>query len=111
MLSAPAAHISSLSLALVKGSEEGDKEKEGEGEEEGEPEDRIREIASAVGSNALTVLLTQETRADRVIEQHAHCGTGAIQLVDVFEGDYADLGRRSGAKVIQVVHVRDERDM
>jgi phosphoribosylanthranilate isomerase len=63
----------------------------------------VRRSAPAVE----TFLLTSLTRADAIAEQHARCGTTALQLVDHVPHD--DLRRLRtlcpGVKLVQVIHV------
>lgn len=68
------------------------------------------EIAAAVRRTAPAVetfLLTSLTRAEAIAEQHARCGTTALQLVDHVPHD--DLRRLRaacpGVKLVQVIHV------
>ena len=75
-------------------------------------EQSIREIAQAVGERALTVLLTRETRHASVVEQTRYCGTRAVQLVARYRDPYPALADAlAGTRVIQVLHVRGERDV
>ena len=71
------------------------------------------EIAAAVRRTAPAVetfLLTSLTRAEAIAEQHARCGTTALQLVDHVPHD--DLRRLRaacpGVKLVQVIHVLGE---
>ena len=63
----------------------------------------MRRVAPAVE----TFLLTSLTHADAIAEQHARCGTTALQLVD--RVPHAELRRLRracpGAKLVQVIHV------
>jgi phosphoribosylanthranilate isomerase len=63
----------------------------------------VRRVAPAVE----TYLLTSLTHADAIAEQHARCGTTALQLVD--RVPHAELRRLRracpGAKLVQVIHV------
>jgi phosphoribosylanthranilate isomerase len=54
-----------------------------------------------------TFLLTSLTRSEAIAEQHARCGTSALQLVDqVPHGDLRRLrGACPGVKLVQVIHV------
>ena len=56
-----------------------------------------------------TFLLTSLTTSEAIAEQHARCGTTALQLVDhVPHGDLRRLrGRCPGVRLVQVIHVRD----
>jgi len=67
----------------------------------------IASIAAAVRP-AQTFLLTSLCDADAIIEQHARCGTTGIQLCDALpEGTLAKL-RKTGARLVQVIHVTGE---
>jgi phosphoribosylanthranilate isomerase len=67
----------------------------------------IASIVAAVRP-AQTFLLTSLCDADAIIEQHARCGTTGIQLCDTLpEGVLAKL-RKSGARLVQVIHVTGE---
>ena len=67
----------------------------------------IASIAAAVRP-AQTFLLTSLCDADAIIEQHARCGTTGIQLCDALpEGALAKL-RKTGARLVQVIHVTGE---
>ncbi len=70
-------------------------------------EDQIAVIAASVPPGITTVLLTCETRAEAIVEQHRRCCTGAIQLVDALpEGSHLELRQAlPGIGLIQVVHV------
>jgi len=70
-------------------------------------EERIGAIARAVRGEVQTFLLTALVDAHEIAEQHARCGTSAIQLVDhVAAGERALLhALLPGVKLVQVVHV------
>jgi len=72
------------------------------------PEKSIAEIASAVPPFVTSVLLTSKRDASSILEQHRRCGTNAIQICDEIGISALDELRRrlSGAKIIQVTHVR-----
>lgn len=66
----------------------------------------VHRVAPAVE----TFLLTALTHADAIAEQHARCGTTALQLVDHVPHDQLRRLRRGcpGAKLVQVIHVQGE---
>ena len=74
------------------------------------PEKLIAEIAQAVPDRIETFLLTSQTRAERIVEQHRRLGTTTLQLVDEVEGDGLSLLRRElpGIRLVQVIHVTGE---
>ncbi len=74
------------------------------------PEELIAEIARAVPDPIETFLLTSETRAELIVEQHRRLGTTTLQLVDEVEGDGLSLLRRElpGIRLVQVIHVTGE---
>lgn len=74
------------------------------------PEEAIAEIARAVPEKIDTFLLTSETKAERIVEQHRRLGTTTLQLVDEVEGDGLALLRRELPRVrlVQVIHVTGE---
>jgi phosphoribosylanthranilate isomerase len=71
------------------------------------PEELIAEIASRVPAPTETFLLTALTDAEAIAEQHRHCGTTALQLVDhVAESELKRLRRLvPGVRLVQVIHV------
>ncbi len=71
------------------------------------PEERIASIARAVHDEVDTFLLTALVDALSIAEQHARCGTSAIQLVDHVEArERAELRKLlPGVMLVQVVHV------
>lgn len=70
-------------------------------------EERIGAIARAVRGEVQTFLLTALVDAHEIAEQHARCGTSAIQLVDHVEARERERLRvlLPGVKLVQVVHV------
>jgi len=70
-------------------------------------EEAIAEIAEAVPPPIATFLLTAETDAVAIIEQHRRCRTNTIQLVDRVGAPTRLEIRRAlpGVKVVQVIHV------
>jgi phosphoribosylanthranilate isomerase len=75
------------------------------------PESRIRDIARTVPPGVSTFLLTSETTAEPIIAQQQYTGANTLQLVDeVAPSVYAALrDALPGVRIVQVVHVRDER--
>lgn len=71
------------------------------------PESRIAAVARAVGAHAETFLLTALVDAAAIAEQHARCGTSAIQLVDHVEARERAALRAllPGVALVQVIHV------
>jgi len=67
----------------------------------------IAEIARVVPPPVATFLLTARQTAAAIAEQHAHCRTTTLQLVDrVTPATRAELRRRlPGVQLVQVVHV------
>ncbi|HKY00347.1 MAG TPA: phosphoribosylanthranilate isomerase [Steroidobacteraceae bacterium] len=67
----------------------------------------IARIAAAVPASTETFLLTSLTGAEAIAEQHARCGTTAVQLVDAL--DDAELRRLRrllpATRLVQVIHV------
>lgn len=74
------------------------------------PDELIAEIAAAIPRPTETFLLTARRDADAIVEQHRHCGTTALQLVDQVPA--AELRRLRvqlpGVRLVQVVHVDGE---
>jgi phosphoribosylanthranilate isomerase len=73
-------------------------------------EERVAEIAAAVRGEAVrTFLLTARTLADDIAEQHRHCGTTTLQLVDHVPVPQLQRLRRlcPGVELVQVIHVTD----
>ncbi len=74
----------------------------------------IAEIAAAAPPAVGTFLLTSERCAADILAHHARTRTNTIQLVDSLEltSDYARLrAALPGIKIVQVLHVRDERQL
>lgn len=71
---------------------------------------QIQEILNNVRENVSTFLLTSETTAERIIEQHYKFNTTAIQIVDEVEFKvYKEIKEKfPEVKIVQVVHVTDE---
>ncbi len=71
---------------------------------------QILEILNFVPANVSTFLLTSETTAERIIEQHIKFNTNAIQIVDEVKFDVYDEIKKNfpEVKIVQVVHVTDE---
>ncbi|MGB5133525.1 MAG: phosphoribosylanthranilate isomerase [Steroidobacteraceae bacterium] len=74
------------------------------------PDELIAEIAATIPRPTETFLLTARRDADAIVEQHRHCGTTALQLVDQVPA--AELRRLRvqlpGVRLVQVVHVDGE---
>jgi phosphoribosylanthranilate isomerase len=72
----------------------------------------IAEIARSIPPAIESWLLTSRTDADAIAEQHARCGTSAVQLTDALARteEYARLRRLlpDGVRIVQVIHVLDE---
>jgi phosphoribosylanthranilate isomerase len=70
----------------------------------------IAQIAATVPPPVATFLLTSRQDADAIIEQHHHCRTTAIQLVDrVGHAELRKLRKQlPGIKLVQVIHVADD---
>jgi phosphoribosylanthranilate isomerase len=77
------------------------------------PEDSIALIAAAVPPGVATFLLTSRQDAAGIVAQQRRTRTSTIQIVDEFPPDeYAILRKElPGIKLVQVVHVRDERSI
>ena len=67
----------------------------------------IARIAAAVPAPTETFLLTALTEAEAIAEQHARCGTTAVQLVDALDdAEHRRLRRLLPAtRLVQVIHV------
>jgi phosphoribosylanthranilate isomerase len=70
----------------------------------------IAQIAATVPPPVATFLLTSRQDADAIIEQHHHCRTTTIQLVDHVEHAQLRKLRKHlpGIKLVQVIHVADD---
>ncbi|MFT2008751.1 phosphoribosylanthranilate isomerase [Pontibacter sp. 13R65] len=73
----------------------------------------IQEIALAVPPPVATFLLTSRTTAEAVVAHHQLVQTNTIQLVDAIDPDVFAAIREAlpGVKLVQVVHVQDERSV
>jgi phosphoribosylanthranilate isomerase len=71
-------------------------------------ESLICRIAAYVPRSVGTFLLTSLTSAPGIVQQHARCGTTAIQFVDRLEdGAHREIRRAlPGVRLVQVIHVR-----
>ncbi len=71
---------------------------------------QISEIAASISPPISTFLLTAFQHADAIIDQHHHCRTSTIQLVDrVHPREIQQLRKQlPGIKLVQVIHVTDE---
>jgi phosphoribosylanthranilate isomerase len=71
----------------------------------------ISEIAVSTPPGVDSFLLTSETEPDSVVDHVRRCGTTVVQLVDeVPHETYAALRKGCpGVRIVQVVHVEDER--
>lgn len=76
-------------------------------------EDLIAQIAAVVPPGIDTFLLTSRQDASSIIEQHRHCLTTTLQLVDALsEAELRRLRRKlPGVQLVQVIHVIDERSV
>lgn len=76
-------------------------------------EEKIRQIADSVPSNIDTFLLTSEQNTNKIIEQHARCGTTTIQIVDELKsGTHSELkAALPDIKIVQVIHVTNENSI
>ena len=76
-------------------------------------DEKIFEIAGAVPPPIATFLLTSQTTASGIIEHHRRTRTNTIQIVDELEGRTYRAIREAlpGVKLVQVIHVRDERSV
>ncbi|HRD84015.1 MAG TPA: phosphoribosylanthranilate isomerase [Rubrivivax sp.] len=74
------------------------------------PEPLLAEIAARVPPPVATFLLTALRDADAIAQQHARCGTTALQLVDMVAPQELRRLRRllPHVRLVQVVHVRGE---
>jgi len=70
-------------------------------------EQQIAEIAASVPAPVATFLLTARQLATDIAEQHRHCGTNTIQLVDHVSHDELRKLRAllPGVRLVQVIHV------
>lgn len=70
----------------------------------------IAAIAATVPPPVATFLLTCRQQADVIVEQHRHCATSTLQLVDHVPHDELRRLRRAlpAIKLVQVIHVVDE---
>ena len=77
------------------------------------PDELIRQIAKTVPPPVATFLLTSETSVKEIIEHHHRTNTNTIQIVDsLSSGAYSQLKEGlPGVKIIQVIHVIDERSV
>jgi Phosphoribosylanthranilate isomerase len=77
------------------------------------PDELIRQIAKTVPPPVATFLLTSETSVKEIIEHHHRTHTNTIQIVDsLSSGAYSQLKEGlPGVKIIQVIHVIDERSV
>lgn len=73
----------------------------------------IAAIAATVPPHVATFLLTSRQDADSIIEQHRHCRTTTIQLVDhVAHAELHKLRERlPGVQIVQVIHVTGEASL
>ncbi len=73
-------------------------------------DEQILEILQYVPENVSTFLLTSETAAERIIEQHNKFNTTAIQIVDEVEIKVYEKLKNEfpEVKLVQVVHITDE---
>jgi phosphoribosylanthranilate isomerase len=76
-------------------------------------DDAIAQIAATVPPSIATFLLTARQEADALIEQHRHCRTSTLQLVDhVAPAELARLRRGlPGISLVQVIHVTGEASL
>jgi len=74
---------------------------------------KIAEIVKQIPNNINTFLLTSETSANNIIEQHRKVNTTTIQLVDkLILGTHNDLrAAMPSIKLVQVIHVLDENSV
>ena len=77
------------------------------------PDGLIAEIAAAIPRPTETFLLTSRRDADAIVEQHRHCGTTALQLVDQVPAQELRRlrARLPGVRLVQVVHVGGEESV
>lgn len=73
----------------------------------------IKQIAASVAPPVATFLLTSETKANSIVENHYKTYTNTLQLVDYLEYDvYEELKTLlPSIKLVQVIHVMNERDI
>ncbi len=76
-------------------------------------DEQILEILKYIPENVSTFLLTSETTAERIIEQHNKFKTTAIQIVDEVELTIYDVLKKEfpEVKLVQVVHVTNEKSV
>ncbi|MEL7120797.1 MAG: phosphoribosylanthranilate isomerase [Bacteroidota bacterium] len=76
-------------------------------------EQLIKDIASHTPPPIGSFLLTSETTAPSIIEQHQKVQTNTIQLVDAIPIDHYALLRKGipTVKLVQVIHVMDEKSI
>lgn len=76
-------------------------------------DDQVARIARAVAPGIATFLLTALTDAEAIIEQHQHCRTNTLQLVDaVPPGTHRQLRQAlPGIGLVQVIHVVDQSNV
>lgn len=68
-------------------------------------DDLICSFASSVPPYVSSVLLTSRQDVEGIVEQHRHCRTNVIQIVDTLKGRYEELqDRLPGVDLVQVVH-------
>jgi phosphoribosylanthranilate isomerase len=75
------------------------------------PDDRIAEIIRGVPPPVATFLLTSEQSVDGIVAHHQRVHSSVIQIVDKIPiRSYGELRERlPGIKLVQVLHVMDER--
>jgi phosphoribosylanthranilate isomerase len=73
-------------------------------------DDLIASIARQVGNEVETFLLTCRQDAASIIEQHRHCQTSTLQLVDAVPASELKVLRSSlpRVRIVQVIHVHGE---
>lgn len=72
-------------------------------------DDLICSLAYSVPPYVSSVLLTSRQDVEGIVEQHRHCRTNVIQIVDTLKGRYEELqDRLPGVDLVQVVHVRGD---
>ncbi len=76
-------------------------------------ESQIAEIVKAIPNDINTFLLTSETSASKIIEQHKKVKTTTIQIVDKLQsGTYNDIRSAiTDIKLIQVIHVINDNSI
>lgn len=77
------------------------------------PEERIAEIAAQIPPGVATFLLTSRQDASSIIDQQRQLRTTTLQLVDAVPFEDLKILRRElpGIRLVQVIHVRDERSV